>query len=149
MKVEHPRFVAAAVTAALLYLVWWFSMAIRFVFPYLPPLLVLATLLGLGYLGANEYLDFRFLQPSRRRIGFLLLAWIAFRIVVPHQAIAFDGPTTSWTETYCLGLPVAVAHTAFVVVAYLAIGGFTREKSSTPSDSKSRRVEIQGEPRPE
>lgn len=148
MKVEHPRFVAAAVTAALLYLVWRFSLSIRFAFPYLPPLLVLATLLGLGYLGANEYLDFRFLQPSRRRIGFLLLAWIAFRIVVPHQEIVFDGPTTSWTETYCFGLPVAVVHSAFVLVAYLALFRFAREKDPTLSDSKSRRVEVQGETLP-
>ncbi len=124
MKSDYPRFVAAAVTALALFLVWRYSLPLRLAFPYIPPVLVLATLMGFGALGANEVADFRFLQPSLRRVGLLLLAWIAFRIVVPHQVIVFDGPTTAWNETYCFGLPVAVVHAAFVLVAYLAICRF-------------------------
>ena len=145
MKSDHPRFVAAAVTALALFLVWRYSLPLRLAYPYIPPVLVLATLMGFGALGANDIADFRFLRPSLRRVGFLLLAWIAFRIVVPHQAIVFDGPDTAWTETYCLGLPVAVVHTPFVVAAYLVLGRLAPVRSRT-----ERRVELRGEdtPRP-
>jgi hypothetical protein len=149
MKSDYPRFVAAAVTALALFLVWRYSLPFRLAYPYIPPVLVLATLTGLGVLGANQVADFRFLSPSFRRVGFLLLAWIAFRIVAPHEAIAFDGPDTSWTETYCLGLPVAVVHSPFVLAAYLALFRFAREKDPTLFNSKSRRVEVQGETRPD